>query len=49
MLAAAPASQVGADVVVEVLVGLGWFTLAAASFRWFAEGGRRDGSIEFAA
>lgn len=48
VLAAAPAGQVLADVVVEIAVGLGWFMLAAASFRWFAEGGRKDGSIEFA-
>ena len=48
-LGGAPAGDVLADVVVEVLVGLAWFAAAAASFRWFAEGGRKDGSIEFAA
>jgi hypothetical protein len=28
-------------------LGLGWLILALASFRWLAEGGRKDGSIEF--
>lgn len=49
ILAAAPAAQVLADVAVEAVLGLAWFAAAATSFRWFAEGGRRDGSIEFAA
>lgn len=49
VLGAAPASQVLRAVVLEALVGLAWFAAAAASFRWFAEGGRKDGSIEFAA
>jgi len=31
----------------EVLVGLGWFLVAALTFRVLAERGRRDGSIEF--
>lgn len=31
----------------EALVGAGWLVLAALSFRWFLEGGRRDGTIEF--
>jgi ABC-2 type transport system permease protein len=31
----------------EALVGAGWALVTALSFRWFAEGGRRDGSIEF--
>ena len=49
VLAGAPAGQVLGDAAVEAVVGLGWFAVAAASFRWFAEGGRKDGSIEFAA
>lgn len=48
VLAEVPPGQVLNDVMVEALVGVGWFGLAAASFRWFAEGGRKDGSIEFA-
>jgi ABC-2 type transport system permease protein len=35
--------QVGA----EIAVGLGWFAVAGLVFRRLAEGGRRDGSIEF--
>lgn len=35
------------DVVLEALVGCCWFVLALASFRWLAEGGRKDGTIEF--
>ncbi len=31
---------------IEVVVGTFWFVLALAGFRWFAEGGRRDGSID---
>ena len=30
----------------EVLIGIGWFLLAMAGFRLFAEGGRRDGTID---
>jgi ABC-2 type transport system permease protein len=33
----------------EALVGLGWAVIAVSSFRHFAEGGRKDGSIEFGA
>lgn len=49
ILAAAPPKAVLGDVALESLVGLLWFAAAACSFRWFAEGGRKDGSIEFAA
>jgi ABC-2 type transport system permease protein len=35
------------DAGLEVLVGLGWLTLALITFNRLAEGGRRDGSIEF--
>lgn len=38
---------VGGDVVAETAVGVGWLGLALASFRWLAEGGRKDGTIEF--
>lgn len=31
----------------EALVGLCWAVVAISSFRYFAEGGRKDGSIEF--
>lgn len=48
VLAAAPRGEILAEVAAEVLVGLAWFTAAAASFRWFAEGGRKDGTIELA-
>ena len=48
VLAAAPASDVLGNVAAEVAVGTAWFLVAAASFRWFAEGGRRDGTIELA-
>lgn len=30
----------------ELAVGLGWFLLALPSFRWLAEGGRRDGTLD---
>jgi len=48
VLAAAPPAEVLGSVAAEVAVGTAWFLLAAASFRWFAEGGRRDGTIELA-
>lgn len=38
---------IAGEAALEVAVGLGWFAVAAASFRWFAEGGRKDGSLEF--
>lgn len=49
VLGTAPAGQIAGHAAMELLVGLGWFAVAAASFRWFAEGGRRDGSIDFGA
>ncbi len=48
VLAGAPASAIFVDVALEALVGLLWLGVAAGSFTWFLEGGRRDGSIEFA-
>lgn len=30
----------------ELAVGAGWFLLALPSFRWLAEGGRRDGTLD---
>ena len=47
VLGTAPAGRIVTDAALEVAVGVGWFVVAAASFRWFAEGGRRDGSIDF--
>jgi ABC-2 type transport system permease protein len=47
VLAGGAGAGVARQAALEVAVGLGWFTIAAASFRWFAEGGRRDGSLEF--
>jgi len=47
VLAGAPASGILRSVASEIAVGVGWFAVAATSFRWFAEGGRRDGSIDF--
>jgi ABC-2 type transport system permease protein len=44
VLAGGPVAR---EAALEVAVGLGWFAVAAASFRWFAEGGRKDGSLEF--
>ena len=49
VLSGAPAGRVVGDAALEAAVGLCWFAVAAASFRWFAEGGRRDGSIDFGA
>lgn len=48
VLAGAPAGTVLSFAAWEAIVGLGWLALAAVSFRWFLEGGRRDGSIDFA-
>jgi ABC-2 type transport system permease protein len=48
LLAGAPPPDVLANVAAEGVVGLGWMLLALVSFRWLAEGGRKDGSIEFA-
>lgn len=43
----APSLYIWTNIRMEVLVGVGWLALALASFRWLAEGGRKDGSIEF--
>lgn len=43
----APSLYIWTNIRMEVLVGVGWLALALASFRWLAEGGRNDGSIEF--
>lgn len=49
LLGGLPLPAVAADAGRELAIGVGWMLLALASFRWFAEGGRRDGSIEFGA
>ena len=41
------AGDVVTGAALECAVAAGWFALAAVTFRWFAERGRRDGSIEF--
>lgn len=38
---------VARQALLELVVGVGWFLVAAASLGWFAEGGRKDGSLEF--
>lgn len=35
-------------IMLELLVGIGWLLIAMLAFRRLAEGGRKDGSIEFA-
>lgn len=47
VLGGAPAGGVARQAALEVIVGVGWLAVAAASFRWFAEGGRKDGSLDF--
>lgn len=47
VLDGATLTAVGSNVMVEAIVGCGWLALALASFRWLAEGGRKDGTIEF--
>ncbi|MCC8251536.1 ABC transporter permease [Saccharothrix luteola] len=47
LLAGAPGGSVLAEAGLELCVAAGWLTLAALTFRQFAESGRRDGSIEF--
>ena len=49
VLAGSPSGGVLRQVGLEIVVAVGWFLASAASFRWFAEGGRRDGSIELSA
>lgn len=41
-------SLVGREAGLEALVGLGWLSLAVATFGRFVSAGRRDGSLEFA-
>ena len=47
VLGDASSSYIWTNIRLELFVGLGWLILAIASFRWLAEGGRKDGSIEF--
>jgi ABC-2 type transport system permease protein len=49
LLAGAPARVILSQAALEALVGLGWLILALLAFRALTEGGRHDGSIEFAA
>jgi ABC-2 type transport system permease protein len=42
-----PSSVIWRNVGLETAVGAGWLVVALGSFRWLAEGGRKDGSIEF--
>lgn len=48
VLDGAPGREVLSAAAWEAAVGLGWLVAAALSFGWFLEGGRRDGSIDFA-
>lgn len=43
-----PQAEAFSQIGLELAVGLGWFTLAIIGFYLFAEGGRRDGSIDLA-
>lgn len=47
VLGQAPQVNALREAAFEALVGGCWLLVAAASFGWFLEGGRRDGSIEF--
>jgi ABC-2 type transport system permease protein len=47
MLAGGPADQILGGVALEALVGATWFTLALIFYRFVAERGRIDGSIDF--
>jgi ABC-2 type transport system permease protein len=47
LLAQESEAYIWTNIQLEILVGLGWRALALATFRWLAEGGRKDGSIEF--
>lgn len=38
-----------AQVGLELAIGAGWMLLAVASFRWFAEGGRKAGTLDWVA
>ena len=48
LLAGEPLVQLLPNVGLELLVGAAWLALALLTFNRLAEGGRRDGSIEFA-
>lgn len=48
LLDGAAASTILAGVALELAVAGGWLVLAALTFRHLAEGGRKNGSIEFA-
>ncbi|GAA1965061.1 ABC transporter permease [Kitasatospora viridis] len=47
LLAGGPVAAAAGEVLVEAAVGGLWLVVGFAVFRWFAEGGRRDGSIGF--
>jgi ABC-2 type transport system permease protein len=49
LVAEAGVATVAAHAAAELGVGLLWAAIAISSFRHFAEGGRKDGSIEFGA
>ncbi len=49
LLAGASAGEVLTDVAAELLIGSMWMALTLVTFRWFAEGGRRTGTLEFTA
>lgn len=46
-LAGGSGARVGRDALLEIAVGVLWLGVAALSFRWLAEGGRKTGTIEF--
>lgn len=47
LLAGGPAGRILTGAALELAVAAGWLLLAVLTFRRLAEGGRRDGSIEF--
>lgn len=48
LLATGPSTGAFGQLGLELLVGAGWFVLALGGFHLFAEGGRKDGSIDLA-
>lgn len=40
-------SRISHEIWMEIIVGMCWLAVALVSFKWLAEGGRKDGSIEF--
>jgi ABC-type polysaccharide/polyol phosphate export permease len=48
LLAGGVSSEAMGELGLELLIGVAWFVLAMAGFYAFAEGGRRDGSIDLA-